>query len=168
MTPGNSKRGIVIIGAVVLAVVIVAGVVITQLATSDHKIDKATWGVSRDVTGALVVVVSACEPFGIGSVAMGVGPERAKPETVVTGLVDDKNLTTSALVIGAGSQGYTFTGALPSDQNEPMVVIGLTTADGRSLLGSPFWFDPSHVVADSILRGDGSTVTAAEWSSTAC
>ena len=52
---------------------------------------------------------------------MGVGPESSHPETVISGQVDDRNLTTSSLVIGAGTQGYTFTGALPSDQGDSMV-----------------------------------------------
>ena len=161
MAAVRTKR---IVVPVVAAVICVGLVVLFVVAQSGHQLDKSIYGVTRGSDGRLEVVVSPCEPFGIGSVQLGEGPKGERPEIVFSATLEDRAAAVYELPVGDVPAGYSSqgsTGELGSDA----VVWQLRAADDANFLPSPFRFDAGDVATGSVLLADGTTVSMDAWRS---
>lgn len=157
----RTKRIVVPVVAAVLGVGLVVLFVVAQ---SGHRLDKSIYGMTRGSDGRFVVVVSPCEPFGIGSVQFGEGPKGERPEIVFSATLEDRAAAVYELPVGDVPAGYSSQGSAAQLGSEA-VVWQLRAEDDANFLPSPFRFDAGDVTTGSVLQADGTAVSMDAWRS---
>jgi hypothetical protein len=161
---GSSSHGTRWRPVVVSILALVAIVALFVMAQRGHRIDKSIYGVTRDADDHLMVVVSPCERFGIGSLELGVGQAGEPPAIVFSASLEDSTAAVYEFSVDRPPRGYSVSGSA-LDLASDAVVWRLEAADGANFLPSPFRFDPSDISSASVLKADGTRAPPDEWNS---